>query len=471
MAKITKIWTDVVEINFNKSNMPKINDILLKKDKTSSFMVKKIVDDETVYAMIIRTDGKIQINDEITNTKSSFMVPVGKKAKNNIFDVDGVSQNNANSGFDYVEMNSTIIENSDYAIKPELMETGIKAIDFFIPILKGAKIGIFGGAGVGKTVLMKEIIFKLSNTQQNTSSIFIGSGERSREGVELYNDLKESNLMKNSSMYIAKMNETAGARMSIVPVGVTAAEYARDVNKENVLLFIDNIFRFLQAGNEISASLDKKPSLGGYQATMNTEISQIQNRLFTNKNGAITSFQTVFLPMDDLSDPSAVAIFNHLNGSLVLSREVSAKNIFPAFDALASSSATVNPLIIGKKHYEAILETKKILQKYKELEDVILILGVDELDDASKIVVKKALQLQNFFSQYFFMTEYFTHEKGQYVPLNETVDSVVEIIEGKYIDVHPSEFLYIGSTKDLKIVQPTPIVEEASQEIKTKAKK
>ncbi|WP_334199143.1 hypothetical protein [Mycoplasma struthionis] len=245
-------------------------------------------------------------------------------------------------------MNSTIIENSDYAIKPELMETGIKAIDFFIPILKGAKIGIFGGAGVGKTVLMKEIIFNLSNTQQNTSSIFIGSGERSREGVELYNDLKESNLMKNSSMYIAKMNETAGARMSIVPVGVTAAEYARDVNKENVLLFIDNIFRFLQAGNEISASLDKKPSLGGYQATMNTEISQIQNRLFTNKNGAITSFQTVFLPMDDLSDPSAVAIFNHLNGSLVLSREVSAKNIFPAFDALASTSATVNPLIIGK---------------------------------------------------------------------------------------------------------------------------
>ncbi|WP_406614354.1 MSC_0618 family F1-like ATPase beta subunit [Mycoplasma corogypsi] len=447
-ARISKIWTDVVEVRFENESLPKI-DAILKVENKALLLVKKIVNDKELYAVIIESYANLVIGDAVLNTNNSFMVPVGQSAKGHIFNVACVSLNKPNEALYKVEMNSTIIPDKDYTFKPEIMETGIKAVDFFIPILKGSKIGIFGGAGVGKTVLMKEIIFNLSKNQKRTSSIFVGAGERSREGVELYKELTDSDLMNNSIMYISKMNESAGARMSVVPIGITAAEYLRDQEKENVLLFIDNIFRFLQAGTETSASLDKKPSIGGYQSTLNTEISLVENRLFSNENGAITSFQTVFLPMDDLTDPSAVAVFSHLNGFLVLSREVTAKNIYPAFDALESSSASVDPKIIGNRHYNAIMQCKKTLQRYKELEDVILILGIDELDEESKITVKKALQLQNFFSQYFFTTSHFTHEDGVYVTLNETIDSVERILAGEFIDYSPRKFLYIKTVDDL----------------------
>ncbi|MEE3928181.1 F0F1 ATP synthase subunit beta [Mycoplasmopsis ciconiae] len=448
-AKISKLWNDVIEVEFKNENAASVDYILTTEDKLATFIVKKIINDSKVYAVVIDSSRNLKLNEALVNTNQKFQVAVGESAKNNIFDVKGNSLLNKNDDLKYVEINSTIKNNDNYQVQNEILETGIKAIDFFIPILKGSKIGVFGGAGVGKTVLMKEIIFNLSKNQNKTSSIFIGSGERSREGVELYNDLKFSNLMKNSSMYVSKMNEAAGARMTIVPAGITAAEYLRDTQKENVLLFIDNIFRFLQAGSEVSASLDKKPSLGGYQSTLNTEISAVENRLFSNQNGSITSFQTVFLPMDDLSDPSAVAIFNHLNGSLVLSRDVAAQNIFPAFDALNSSSSSVDPKIIGQQHYEAILETKRVLQKYKELEDVILILGFDELDEESKRVVKIALQLQNFFSQYFFMTEHFTHEKGVFVPREKTIESVSRILNGEFLEIPAEKFAYIQSVDDL----------------------
>ncbi|MFV8476422.1 MSC_0618 family F1-like ATPase beta subunit [Mycoplasma sp. BRA290] len=447
---VTKIWTDVVEVSFPKDQLPKINNILASASDQTHLLVKKIVNENIVYAVIIDANETIAIDQEYFDTNNTFMVPVGPSAKNNIFDVMGRSLNNPQASFKRVPMDSTIVTNNDFNFEPQILETGIKAIDFFIPILKGSKIGIFGGAGVGKTVLMKEIIFNLSKKEKNTSSIFIGAGERSREGVELYDDLTKSDLMKSSMMFISKMNESAGARMSIVPVGITAAEYLRDNEKENVLLFIDNIFRFLQAGNEISASLDKKPSLGGYQATLNTEISSVENRLFSNQNGSITSFQTVFLPMDDLSDPSALAVFNHLGGSLVLSRDVVAKNIYPAFDPLESSSATVDVKIIGQKHYDAIMEVKKILQRYKELEDVILILGIEELDDDSKLIVKKALQLQNFFSQYFHTTQHFTQMPGVYVPLSKTIESVERIINGEFIDVNPEKFSFIATVDDIR---------------------
>ncbi|WP_036451984.1 MSC_0618 family F1-like ATPase beta subunit [Mycoplasma buteonis] len=450
IGKISKIWTDVVEVYF-ENDLPKINDVLKSDNDRTFLLVKKIVSKNNLLAIIIQSDEELSVNQTIYSTGSSFLVPVGKDAKGNVFNVLGQSLNPDSQAIKKtVEMDSTIIPNVDYAFEPTIMQTGIKAIDFFIPILKGSKIGIFGGAGVGKTVLMKEIIFNLSQTQERTSSIFIGAGERSREGVELYQDLSKSNLMKDSVMYIAQMNESAGARMSIVPVGITAAEYFRDTNKENVLLFIDNIFRFLQAGSETAASLDKKTSFGGYQATLNTDISQVENRLFTNQNGAITSFQTVFLPMDDLTDPSAVAVFSHLNGSMVLSRDVASKNIYPAFDPLESTSSSVDPKIIGERHYNAILEVKKVLQRYKELEDVILILGIDELDDESKIIVKKTLQLQNFFSQYFFTTEHFTHEPGVFVSLEETIESVERILAGEFLDVSPRKFLYIKTVNDIQ---------------------
>ncbi|MEA4115553.1 F0F1 ATP synthase subunit beta [Mycoplasma sp. 744] len=449
-AKISKIWSDVIEVTFKNQELPAIN-TLLKSANGSYLLVKKVIDNNTLLAVIVDLKDNLAINEEITALNHSFLVSVGSKSKGYIYDILGNNLSQPEKqDVTKVEMNSTIKTNTNYTKKQQLLVTGIKAIDFFVPIFDGDKIGIFGGAGVGKTVLMKEIIFNLSKQKENTSAIFIGSGERSREAIELYNDLTESNLMHNSTMYISRMNENPGARMSIVPVGITAAEYLRDNNKENVLLFIDNIFRFLQAGNEVAASLDKKPSIGGYQATLNTEISQAEQRLFSNENGSITSFQTVFLPMDDLSDPSAVAVFNHLNSSLVLSREISAKNIFPAFDPLVSTSNNVNPEFIGQRHYNAILETKYILQKYKEIEDVMLILGFDELDDESKTIVKKALQLQNFFSQNFFMTEHFTLRSGVFVSLEDTISSVERILKGEFLELNPEKFSYIASVDEIK---------------------
>ncbi|WFQ90064.1 MSC_0618 family F1-like ATPase beta subunit [Mycoplasma feriruminatoris] len=450
-GKIISISGDVIEVQFEPSNLPSINQLLTTHDNQTYLLVKSVINDTNIKAIIIYASKQISLSDPVINTKKSFMVPVGSKAKNNIFSFTGVSLNNKHDEKqEYVEMNSTINNKRELTTEFELIETGIKAIDFFIPIFKGFKLGIFGGAGVGKTVLMKEIIFNVNSKYKNTSNIFIGSGERSREGIELYDELTESNLMKNSTMFVSKMNESPGARMSIVPIGVTAAEYLRDVKKEDVLLFIDNIYRFIQAENEVSATLGKKPSVGGYQSTLESDVANIQDRLFKNKNGAITSFQTVFLPMDDLSDPSAVAVFNHLDSNLVLSRDQAAKNILPAFDPLASSSSSVDETLIGKKHFNAIIEVKRILKAYKDLEDVILILGFDELDAESKILVKKALQLENFFTQYFFMTEQFTKQKGQYVPLKDTIESVIRIIEGKYIKQSPEIFSYIGSALDLK---------------------
>ncbi|AEM68720.1 ATP synthase F1 subunit beta [Mycoplasma putrefaciens] len=450
-GKIISISGDVIDIEFDKDQLPLVNQLLTTHNNSTYLLVKSIISNTHIRAIIIYAAKTIALSDVVKNTKKSFMVPVGNKAKNNIYSFTGISlNNNNNQDVDLIEMNSIINNKRQISLQNELIETGIKAIDFFIPIFKGFKLGIFGGAGVGKTVLMKEIIFNVNNKYKKTSNIFIGSGERSREGIELYDELIQSNLMKNSTMYISKMNESPGARMSIVPIGVTAAEYLRDYQKEDVLLFIDNIYRFIQAENEVSATLGKKPSIGGYQSTLESDVANIQDRLFKNDNAAITSFQTVFLPMDDLSDPSAVAVFNHLDSNLVLSRDQAAKNILPAFDPLASSSTSLDETLIGKKHFDAILEVKKVLKAYKDLEDVILILGFDELDAENKIIVKKALQLENFFTQNFFMTEHFTKSPGQYVPLKDTIESVLRILEGKYIKQSPEIFAYIGSALDLK---------------------
>ncbi|WP_373589996.1 MSC_0618 family F1-like ATPase beta subunit [Metamycoplasma equirhinis] len=441
---ITKFFSDIVEIEFKKNHLPLINQLLTAHNGKTFLLVKRIINETTIRAIIIYSFAELNINDEITNTGTSFMVPVGQNSKNNIYNFWGNPLLSQNGNIKRVEMNSTINNDEFLDTNLEIVETGIKAIDFFMPIIKGYKLGIFGGAGVGKTVLMKELIFNVNRKNQKTSNIFIGSGERSREAIELYEELENSDLMKNSVMYISKMNESPGARMSIVPIGITAAEYLRDHDKENVLLFIDNIYRFVQAENEVSASLGKKPSVGGYQSTLESDVANVEDRLFKNENGSITSFQTIFLPMDDLSDPSAVAVFNHLDGNLVLSRAQTAKNIFPAFDPLASSSNSVDEKILGRKHFDAIIEAKKVLKAYKDLEDVILILGFDELDDESKIVVKKALQLENFF-----MTEQFTKNPGVYVPIEETVDSVIRILEGKYIKQSPEIFAYVGSNLNI----------------------
>ncbi|WP_025755507.1 MSC_0618 family F1-like ATPase beta subunit [Mycoplasmopsis cricetuli] len=456
-GQILKFWNDVVEIHFEEGYLPKLNTILSLHNNKTFLLVKHLINKNTIMAIVIYLDKEITLTDQVINTGHSFLVPVGIEAQNNIYDYRGTPliTNRINKP-KYIEMNSIINKERIINQKAEIIETGIKAIDFFIPIVKGYKLGIFGGAGVGKTVLMKEIIFNINKNNSQTYNIFIGSGERSREAIELFNELESSNLMKNSSMYVSKMNESPGARMSIVPIGITAAEYLRDIEKKDVLLFIDNIYRFVQAENEISSSMGKKPSIGGYQSTLESDIAAVQERLFKTEHAGITSFQTVFLPMDDISDPSAVALFNHLDGNLVLSRAQSAKNIFPAFDPLASSSNSVDPKIIGQRHFNAIIEAKAILKKYKDLEDVILILGFDELDHENKNIVKKALQLENFFSQNFFMTEHFTKENGIYVPLNETVESVIRILQGEYLNQSPEIFSYIGS--NLKILTDKELI-------------
>lgn len=448
-GKIIKIWSDIVEVEFNQ-DLPAINHLLTLHEGKTFLLVKRLIDEKHVRAIVVYASKDISINEEVVNTHKSFLVPIGQNSKNNIYNFWGQPLLETKNKIEYVEMNSTINNERYLENNKEVIETGIKAIDFFMPIVKGAKIGLFGGAGVGKTVLMKEIIFNLNKQHEANSNIFIGSGERSREGIELYNELSSSNLMKDSIMFISKMNEAPGARTSIVPIGITAAEYLRDTCNENVLLFIDNIYRFIQAENEVSSALGKKPSIGGYQSTLESDVTDVESRLFRNKKGSITSFQTIFLPMDDLSDPSAVAVFNHLDGNLVLSRSQAAKNIFPAFDPLASSTNAIHPTIIGKRHYDAIIEAKRILKAYKDLEDVILILGFDELDEESKITVKKALQLEMFFTQNFFMTEHFTKSPGQFVPLNETVESVIRILEGRYLKQNPEIFAYIGSNKDIQ---------------------
>lgn len=450
-GKVSQIWTNVIEIHFEKTTQkPKLEQIVTLHEGKTIFAIKTIISKEKVRAVLIQESRTVAIGDKVVNTLKKLMVPIGQEAKGHVYDILGnpLIANKKNRA-KFIEIDSTISKNKTIDFKHEILETGIKAIDFFIPILKGHKLGIFGGAGVGKTVVMKEIIFNVSKSNSNSSSIFIGSGERSREGLELYNELKESKLLDKTTLYIAQMNEPPGSRMHIVPYGITQAEYLRDKEKEDVLLFVDNIFRFIQAGNEVSSSLGKKPSTGGYQSTLESDVANVEERLYATSDGSITSFQTVFLPMDDLADPAAVAIFGQLDGSLVLTREKVSKNIFPAFDPLASSSNSVNSEIIGQEHFDAIIETKKILQKYNELEDVIMILGIEEMDLESKIIIKKALQLQNFFTQNFSMAESFTKEKGAYVSLEDTVKSVIKIINNEYINQSPSIFSFVGSNSDI----------------------
>lgn len=316
---VSQIWTNVAEIKF-QTDLDKIQleQALTMHQNTTVLVIKKILDANTVRAIVIAKSQPIAVGHQVVNTLTFLQVPVGPTAKNQVFNILAQSQNNTQYKPKTIPINSTVnVTKENFNVRHKLLETGIKALDFFVPIFEGYKIGIFGGAGVGKTVLMKEIIFNVSKQRQKVSSIFVGSGERSREGLELFLELQESNLMSKSTMFVAQMNETPGARSMIVPMGVTAAEYARDYEKEDVLLFIDNIYRFIQATNEVSSALEKNVSIGGYHATMDSDVSFIEDRLYKNENGSITSFQTVFLPMDDLSDPAAISLFTHLDSSFV----------------------------------------------------------------------------------------------------------------------------------------------------------
>lgn len=447
-GRVVKITSDIIEVNFeeNKDKI-EIGQTLFLHDEKTVLLIDSISNSKIAICIILTQKYSIKINDLVINKNQVLQVPVGAQASGKVFNILGKCLNNKNmTSFQTIPVDSTIKREIEFDQNPTLIETGIKVIDFFLPLVKGNKLGIFGGAGVGKTVIMKELIFNSSKIDESTFSTFIGSGERSREGEELYSELEKANLLKNSTMFISQMNEEPGARMNILPVGITFAEYMRDIEKRNVLLFIDNIYRYIQAGNELSASLGKKPSSAGYQPTLASEVSTIQERLNRTKNGAITSFQTIFLPSDDITDPAAVAIFSHLDGSLVLNREIAASGIYPAFDPLASSSNNISPELIGYKHYEALVEVKSILQKYKELEDLILILGIEDLEESNKIIVRKALQLKNFFSQNFNTASDFTNEPGDFITREDTINSIIQIINGDFLRRSPDDFLYISTT-------------------------
>ena len=450
-GKIISISTDTINIQFPKGSRPSL-DTILKADG-AVLSTEAIINDEVIKAIILHQDKKLTVNSKVTSTGKPLMAPVGEKALGRIFNVLGepLDHKPLPKGLKREPVHIFKKQEKGFSKKEKVLQTGIKAIDFFLPIVQGDKIGLFGGAGVGKTIIIKELINNISNLKEmhNTVSILTGVGERSREGEELYRELIETKLIDKVMLYFAQMNETPAARMKIIYPAITSAEYFRDESKKDVLVFVDNIYRFTQAGAELSSSLGKIPSQSGYQPTLMTEISNIQERLSNSENGSITSFQTVFVPADDITDPAAVAIFSHLDSSLVLDRKIASAGRYPAIDPLASSSNNAQASIIGERHFNALVSTKKILQRYEELEDLLAILGTDGISEDDLKIVTRARQLQNYFTQNLFTASTFNQREGQLVTLETTISSVEAIIEGKYDSLAPQLFLYIKDVKEL----------------------
>ena len=451
-GKIIRLVSDIIFVKFPKGKVPAIGTILITK--TGSVLSTSVaLDDQVVKAIIIKKDSKLSIDEVVTSTGKPLQAPVGKEALGRIFNVlgdpiDGKPKAK-NIKYENVSIKKSI--KKGFTQKEKRLNTGIKAIDFFVPILEGDKIGLFGGAGVGKTLVIKELINNIAKNAKNKkyNSIFTGIGERSREGEELYRELKESKLIDSIMLYFAQMNETPGARMNIIYSAITSAEYFRDVLKQDTLMFIDNIYRFTQAGSELSSSLGNIPSQSGYQPTLMTEISNVQERLSNSQTGSITSFETVFVPADDITDPATVNIFSHLDGSLVLDRAIAAAGRYPAIDPLQSSSNNIQAELVGKEHVDAVVNVKKHLQRFDELEDLLAILGMDGISEEDRLIVSRSRKLINFFTQNFFTAEEFTLKKGEWVSIEDVITGVNLIMEGTFDEIDPSEFRFIGSVEKL----------------------
>lgn len=446
MAKITSIQTDVIQVKFN-GNAPQVGTVL-KTKKGSSFIVEKIINKNLVAAVIVDLKETIKLGDDVSDSKKGIVAPYGRNIFGHVFDTMG---NPIMETKDKITLKERSAANSKtYDVGLELLETGIKAIDFLSPIFKGNKLGIFGGAGVGKTVVIKEIIFNTSKLDKKTKSIFVGIGERSREGEELYSELAESHLLDKTILFFAGMNEFAGARFNIIKTALITAEWLRDDEKNNVVMFVDNIFRYVQAGSEISSSLGRRPSAVGYQSTLLSEVSEVEERINVTKNGAITSFQSIYIPADDITDPAATAIFTHLDGSIVLDRKVAGENLYPAISITDTTSSNTTYDKIGPRHFSALSQVKAIVKKAEELEDIISILGIEELsqEDQDKVIIAK--QIRYYFTQNFSVAEQFTQKPGVSVPLKQTIREIERILNKEFIKVEPSEFLYINNLGDIK---------------------
>ena len=452
IGTVTQVIGPVLDIRFPDNQLPALLNAIEVPvgDKTVIAEVAQHIGDNVVRCVAMGATDGLQRGTEAIDTGAAISVPVGESCLGRVFNllgdpIDGGEKINATEKWPIHRPAPAYDEQKPAT---EILETGIKVIDLICPYAKGGKIGLFGGAGVGKTVLIQELINNVAK-QHGGISVFTGVGERTREGNDLYREMTESGVIKKTAMVYGQMNEPPGARMRVGLSGLTMAEYFRDVKHQDVLLFIDNIFRFTQAGSEVSALLGRMPSAVGYQPTLATEMGALQERITSTKNGSITSVQAVYVPADDLTDPAPATTFAHLDATTVLDRGIASLGIYPAVDPLDSTSRILSPEILGREHYETARAVQSILQRYKELQDIIAIMGMDELSEEDKQTVNRARKVQRFLSQPFHVAEQFTGYQGKYVPLKETIRSFKEIIEGKHDDIPESYFLFAGSIDEV----------------------
>ncbi|MEN9229373.1 MAG: F0F1 ATP synthase subunit beta [Thermostichus sp. DG02_5_bins_236] len=453
---VTQVIGPVIDAEFPSGKLPEIYNALKVEGTTESglhvnvtFEVQQLLGDNRVRAVAMSsTDGLVR-GMQVVDTGSAISVPVGQPTLGRIFNVLGepVDQGDAVQSQEFSTIHRDAPEFVDLTIKPEPFETGIKVIDLLAPFKKGGKVGLFGGAGVGKTVLIQELIHNIAE-EHSGLSVFAGVGERTREGNDLYNEMKESGVLDKVALVYGQMNEPPGARMRVGLTALTMAEYFRDTNKQDVLLFIDNIFRFVQAGSEVSALLGRMPSAVGYQPTLATEMGNLQERITSTKEGSITSVQAVYVPADDLTDPAPATTFAHLDSTVVLSRGLAAKGIYPAVDPLDSASTILQADVVGEEHYNTAQAVKQTLQRYKELQDIIAILGLDELSEEDKLVVARARRIERFLSQPFFVAEVFTGSPGKYVKLEDTIKGFQRILSGELDSLPEQAFYLVGSIEE-----------------------
>ena len=454
-GKVVQVIGPVVDVEFSLNDkLPDINNaLIIQKDNDDTLTVEVSLEFGDGVVRTVAMDGTDGLRRGMTveDTGSSITVPVGKETLGRVFNVLGETIDGGPEFGPDAERNPIHRDAPKYdelTTSTEVLETGIKVIDLLAPYVRGGKIGLFGGAGVGKTVLIQELIHNIAQ-EHNGISVFTGVGERTREGNDLYFEMKGSGVLKNTAMVYGQMNEPPGARMRVALTGLTIAEYFRDVQGQDVLLFIDNIFRFTQAGSEVSALLGRIPSAVGYQPTLATEMGQLQERITSTKKGSVTSIQAVYVPADDYTDPAPATTFAHLDATTNLERSLTEQGIYPAVDPLASSSIALDPSIVGEEHYQVATEVQRVLQRYRELQDIISILGMDELSDEEKTTVARARRIQFFLSQNFFVAENFTGQPGSYVPINDTVKGFKEILEGKYDDLPEDAFRQVGKIEDV----------------------
>lgn len=452
IGKITQIIGAVLDIQFSRGHLPQINEAIQidTADGVLTVEVAQHLGDDIVRTIAMgSTDGLVR-GMEAKATGAPISVPVGENTLGRIFNVLGepIDKKEAPKVEEYLPIHRKAPSFEEQSTKTEILETGIKVVDLLCPYQKGGKIGLFGGAGVGKTVLIQELIRNIA-TEHGGYSVFTGVGERTREGNDLYHEMTESGVINKTTMVFGQMNEPPGARMRVGLTGLTMAEYFRDKGGKDVLLFIDNIFRFTQAGSEVSALLGRMPSAVGYQPTLQTEMGALQERITSTKNGSITSVQAVYVPADDLTDPAPANTFAHLDATTVLDRSIVEMGIYPAVDPLGSTSRILSPHVVGEEHYEVAQRVQEVLQKYKELQDIIAMLGMDELSEDDKLTVARARKIQRFLSQPFFVATQFTGIEGKYVPLSETIRGFKEILDGKHDDIPEQYFLNAGTIDEV----------------------